>query len=95
MTKRIVSLTLNLNSTSNNDAVRQFINAVGIYGMGGFDFQVFDDEEDMVMVNGREAMLETMPDVGRQEEREDKIRTDVREDAEVEDVEVEWPGEEE
>lgn len=103
--KRIVSLTLDLSSTSREDAVRQFITAVGLYGMGAFDFQVFEGEEDMIMVNGREAMLTTMHDSDEHQEiKEDQIRSDAMEDAvaevedvDVEDVDVEWPenGEEE
>lgn len=95
MNKRIVSLTLSLDATSSNeDAVRQFITAVGLYGMGAFDFQVFEDDDDMIMVNGREAMLATMPDqTEREEVREDQVRTDLEED--VEDVDVDWPGDEE
>lgn len=90
--KRIVSLTLSLDSNSNNDAVRQFIQAIGLYGMGGFDFQVFEDEEDMIMINGRDAMIETMHDSDEhQEVKEDQVRSDTMEDAAVEDVDVEWP----
>lgn len=95
---RIVSLTLNLSSTSNEDAVRQFITAVGLYGMGAFDFQVFEDEDDMTMVNGREAMLATMNvSDEHQEIKEDQIRSDVMDDAmaEIEDVDVEWPEDDE